>query len=152
MVTPAQLRSLSLSLPDTEEKSHFGKPDFRVRNKIFAGLTEEPRRGYFKARPELQAELSAATSGVFAAAPGGWGRSGWTYVELPSVELAVLRELIIDAWKLVAPAKLVAVYESGSASEPVARGAAAARGAVAAPRVARESGRGRARKRSSSPR
>ena len=115
MATPAQLRALSLSLPDTEEKSHFGKPDFRVRNKIFAGLTEEPRRGYFKARSGLQEELSASSSGVFAPAPGGWGRSGWTYVELPSVELSILRALIIDAWKLVAPSKLVALYEAGAA-------------------------------------
>ena len=25
-------------MPETEEKSHFGKPDFRVKNKIFAGI------------------------------------------------------------------------------------------------------------------
>jgi len=150
MVTTAQLRALSLSLPDTEEKSHFGKPDFRVRNKIFAGLSEEPRRGYFKARPELQVELSASSSGVFSAAPGGWGRSGWTYVDLPRVQLALLRELIVEAWTLVAPAKLVAAYQSGSASQPVAGGSAAERGAVAAPRVAREAEKGRARKRSPS--
>jgi predicted DNA-binding protein (MmcQ/YjbR family) len=117
MVTPAQLRSLCLSMPGAEEKSHFGKADFRVKNKIFAGLTDTPGRGYFKARPELQEELLAARSAVFEAAQGAWGRSGWTYVELPKVELAVLRELVADAWRLVAPAKLVAAQQLAGEGE-----------------------------------
>jgi hypothetical protein len=37
-VTPTQPRQLALALPESEEKSHFEQPDFRVRNKIFAGL------------------------------------------------------------------------------------------------------------------
>ena len=119
MVTSSQFRALALSLPGAEEKSHFGKPDFRVRNKIFAGLTEQPQRGYFKARPELQDELAASAAGVFAPAQGGWGKSGWTYVELPKVELALLRELLADAWKLIAPAKLVAAHEGEEASSAV---------------------------------
>jgi predicted DNA-binding protein (MmcQ/YjbR family) len=148
MATPAQLRALSLSLPDTEEKSHFGKADFRVRNKIFAGFSEEPRRGYFKARPELQEELAAASSSAFAPAPGGWGKSGWTYVELPKVELTVLRELIIDAWKLVAPAKLVAAYESGSAPKPAGRSAAVPARASSTGMSARPRTRSRAKRES----
>src|SRR5262245_63524955 len=104
MVTRAQLRALCLSMPGAEEKSHIGKPDFRVNNKIFAGLTETAGRGYFKARAELREELAASRSGAFAPAQGAWGRSGWTYVELSKVELETLRELIADAWKLVAPA------------------------------------------------
>src|SRR5262245_4230919 len=126
MATPAQLRSLCLSMPGAEEKSHFGKPDFRVKNKIFAGLTETPGRGYFKARPELREELFAARPGVFEPAQGGWGRSGWTYVALPKVELSVLREVIADAWRLVAPAKLVAA-QPAPGGEPGARAAPAQR-------------------------
>ena len=118
MVTRARFRSVCLSMPEAEEKAHFGKPDFRVNNKIFAGLTHEPQlsggdtpqpeRGYFKARPELREELLALGSGAFTPAQGAWGRSGWTYVELPQVKLGVLREVIYEAWRLVAPAKLVA--------------------------------------------
>lgn len=112
MASPAHLRKLALALPETEEKSHFGRPDFRVRNKIFAGLTEVVGRGYVKARPELQELMVAAYGDVFSAAAGAWGRSGWTYVELDGVDVGALRELVVDAWKLVAPAKLVAAYEA----------------------------------------
>jgi len=110
------MRAIALSLPEAEEKSHFGKPDFRVKNKIFAGLTEETTKAYIKARPELQALLLASSSGAFSPATGAWGRQGWTYIELPKVDSALLREIVTDAWKLVAPARLVA----GSALEPKA--------------------------------
>lgn len=36
MVTADEVRSLALSLPGAEEHEHWGKPSFRVRNKIFA--------------------------------------------------------------------------------------------------------------------
>jgi predicted DNA-binding protein (MmcQ/YjbR family) len=119
MVTTSQFRALALALPGAEEKSHFGKADFRVQNKIFAGLAPckrptpeaEEERGYFKARPELHEELSGAAA--FTPAEGAWGRSGWTYVELPQVELALLRELLLESWKLVAPARLVAARAAG---------------------------------------
>ena len=114
MVTAAQFRALCLSLPSAEEKSHFGKPDFRVANKIFAGLTEDPQRGYFKARAELLEELLATPAGPFTAAPGAWGQRGWTYVALPDVGLPLLREVIGDSWRLVAPARLVASSQPGS--------------------------------------
>src|SRR5688572_5280905 len=118
MVTAAQFRTLCLSLPGAEEKSHFGKADFRVANKIFAGFSEDPRRGYFKARAELREELLAAPSSPFAAAQGAWGQHGWTYVALPKVRLPLLRELVGDAWRLVAPKRMAAsVAAAGEATE-----------------------------------
>ena len=35
MVSIAIARQSALSLPEVEEKSHFLRPDFRIRNKIF---------------------------------------------------------------------------------------------------------------------
>jgi predicted DNA-binding protein (MmcQ/YjbR family) len=57
--TSARFRTLALSLPEVEEKSHFGKPDFRVKNKIFAGFNAEGR-AYVKLRPEQQDMLTSA--------------------------------------------------------------------------------------------
>ena len=37
-MTEADARRLALSMPEAEEKSHFGKADFRVRNRIFMSL------------------------------------------------------------------------------------------------------------------
>jgi hypothetical protein len=35
---PADFRRLALKLPQTEERSHMNRPDFRVAGKIFATL------------------------------------------------------------------------------------------------------------------
>ncbi|MCA0432023.1 MAG: MmcQ/YjbR family DNA-binding protein [Proteobacteria bacterium] len=37
-MTSARFREMALAFPEAEEKSHFGKPDFRVKNRIFAGF------------------------------------------------------------------------------------------------------------------
>ncbi|KRF20055.1 hypothetical protein ASG93_31665 [Paenibacillus sp. Soil787] len=36
MVTADEIRSIALSLPETEEHDHWEKPSFRVRSKIYA--------------------------------------------------------------------------------------------------------------------
>lgn len=43
MVTIAEARKAVLSLPGVEEKSHFDKPDFRVKNKIFAVIHSDKK-------------------------------------------------------------------------------------------------------------
>ena len=45
-----------LARPVAEEKSHFGKPDFRVRDKIFAGFNDKGM-AYVKLSPEQQEML-----------------------------------------------------------------------------------------------
>jgi hypothetical protein len=116
MVTAAQLRKLALSFPETEEKSHFEQPDFRVRNKIFAGLSRDGSRGTLKLSPEVQAAALQTHPGAFAPAEGAWGRSGWTYVRLGDVDAATLRELVGEAWRLTAPKRLAAKHPSGAAT------------------------------------
>ena len=107
MITAAQFRKLALALPEVEEKSHFEQPDFRVRNKIFAGLSQDERQGTLKLTPELQAMVMSAEPDVFVPAAGAWGRKGWTRIVLGNAELPGLRELIAEAYRLVAPRSLV---------------------------------------------
>jgi hypothetical protein len=76
MATAAQFRKLALALPEVEEKSHFGKPDFRVRNKIFAGLSADGVRANLKIISKVQAALVHGRPETFSFAPGAWGRSG----------------------------------------------------------------------------
>jgi hypothetical protein len=116
-VTAGQWRKLVLSMPESEEKSHFDQPDFRVRNKIFAGLYQDETRGVLKLPPELQSMLLDSKPDVFLPAAGAWGRSGWTYVVLAGAELGMLRELVPEAWRLVAPKRLVAASAGASAAQ-----------------------------------
>jgi hypothetical protein len=84
------MREIALALPEANEKSHFGKPDFRVGDKIFAGLSEQGV-GYVKLTPELQAGLIGSRPEAFFAARGAWGLKGWTHLRLAQVTRAELK-------------------------------------------------------------
>lgn len=104
-------RALALALPDAEEKSHFGKADFRVRTKIFAGFSGKGM-AYVKLKPEEQEMLCAAEPGVVVAHEGHWGRQGWTFIDHNKADEALLKSALTMAWKGVAPKKLVAGFIS----------------------------------------
>ena len=121
MVSPAQMRKIVATLPETEEKSHFDHPDFRVGNKIFAGLTADEKRATLKLTPESQALLMSARPEAFQPAAGAWGRSGWTYVVLSQVQTAELRELLVEAFGLVAPKRLATAHATANAKPKIAK-------------------------------
>jgi hypothetical protein len=114
MVTREEFAAFALALPDATPGSHFGQPDFRVRGKIFCGLDRTAQRASLKMRREVQALLLDSRPRTFVAAAGAWGESGWTYVELAQVQKDELRELVTDAWRLIAPARLAARLEEGA--------------------------------------
>jgi hypothetical protein len=97
-------RALALALPQVEEKSHFGKADFRVKNKIFAGFTGDGA-AYVKLTPDQQEMICAAES-VVSPIEGGWGRQGWTQIDHAQADEALLQSLLLTAWRNVAPKSL----------------------------------------------
>ncbi len=104
-MTAAEFRRLALALPEAEEKSHFGKADFRVRNKIFASLPDAAT-GVIKLTPELQEMMIAAEPSIFRAVKGGWGRQGWTQIALGKIDTKTLASALRTAWRNVAPKSL----------------------------------------------
>jgi hypothetical protein len=112
MATAAQMRKLALALADTEEKSHFGQPDFRVRGKIFAGLSRDEKRGALKLTPEMQAAVIDSSPGRYFPAAGAWGGKGWTHVTLSRAPVAELAHLLTAAWRLTAPRRLIDAAEA----------------------------------------
>jgi len=98
-------RRLALALPESQEKSHFGKADFRVKNKIFATLKDE-KSGVIKLRPEQQEIMTAAEPKIFTALKGGWGDQGWTQISLAAVDEITLKSALLAAWRNVAPKSL----------------------------------------------
>lgn len=98
-ITAATVRGMALALPETVEGSHFDHPDFRVRNKVFAGMPKDERSINLKTTPANLDALISADPETFRNAWGG----RWVGVRLDRVKLPVLRELIADAWRLTAP-------------------------------------------------
>lgn len=110
MITIEAARKLLLSLPETEERSHFERPDFRVKNKIFASLHEDKNYVMAKLTPIDQSVFCAFDNTVIFPVPGGWGRQGCTFLNLKKIKKSMFMDAITTAWKTTAPKKLVAQY------------------------------------------
>ena len=106
---------MASSLPEVEEVLTWGTDvTFRVRKKIFAIGGEGSEGVSIKATIERQADLLALDSETFKSS-AYVGRFGWVTVRLDRVDEALLRRLIKDAWRSVAPKRLL----SGSVPEDV---------------------------------
>ena len=109
-VTVAEMRRLALALPEAVEIETWGHPTFRVRKKMFASCatddTPDPT-ATFKATLEEQAELLAADPDTYGV-PAYVGHAGWVQVRLDAIDADVLREHLTDAWRSVAPKRVVA--------------------------------------------
>lgn len=103
-MTADDFRALALAVAGAEEKSHFGKPDFRCRGKIFASLGPEPGLATLKLLPEEQEMLLSAEPGLARPAAGAWGRQGWTRLDLGKADRATLADLVARAARNVAQA------------------------------------------------
>lgn len=110
MVSIDTARQLALSLPEAEEKSHFERPDFRVKNKIFASLHEDKACMMVKLSVMDQSVFCAFDKTIIYPVPGGWGKKGATLVNLKKVKKSMLLDALTTAWKTVAPSKLVSKY------------------------------------------
>ncbi len=119
---PAQpltrLRNLCLALPEAHEVVSHGEPTFRVRNKMFAMFADAANHHgngrnavWLKAAPGNQALLLRAAPMRFFVPPYV-GPSGWVGVYLDGdVDWAELADLLRDAYRLVAPRRLLATLD-----------------------------------------
>jgi hypothetical protein len=101
-MTKDDLQRLALALPGVEEKSHFEKADFRVKNKIFVSLKDDAT-GVVKLTLEDQRVMVDAEPKIFQPIPGGWGRKGWTKIVLANADEVTLKSALKTAWRTVAP-------------------------------------------------
>lgn len=111
--TAEEVRRFALSLPEAHESSHFGRPDIRVRNKIFATLPDGGRTVNLKATPLDLDLLVGSDPETFRDAWGG----RWVGIELARVSADRLRELILDAYCLAAPKRLAAAARTEFSTE-----------------------------------
>jgi hypothetical protein len=117
MVTADELRQLVRALPEAEERETWGHPTFRVRDKLFAAMSDDGRQASVKATKQEQAALVAAAPETFGI-PAYVGRHGWVSIQLATSDPAEVRELLVEAWRLTAPKRLVTAYDAGPGAWP----------------------------------
>ena len=113
MVSIETVRQLALAFPETDEHPHFERRAFRVKKKIFATLSEKNMTVSLKLTLVDQSVFCGFDNTVMYPVPGGWGRMGFTFVNLKKVKKAMFKDALTTAYCTVAPKKLAEQYTSG---------------------------------------
>jgi len=106
MVSIETVRQLALSFPETDEHPHFERRAFRVKKKIFATLSEKDMTVSLKLTLIDQSVFCTFDSSVIYPVPGGWGKMGFTFVNLKKVKKAMFKDALTVAYCTTAPPKL----------------------------------------------
>ncbi|MBC7451476.1 MAG: MmcQ/YjbR family DNA-binding protein [Cytophagales bacterium] len=112
MVTNAAFKKLALSFSESEELPHFENISFRVKKKIFVTLSEKDRRACLKLPLIEQSVFSSFDPSVIYPVPNKWGKQGWTFAELKTIQKEMLMDALKVAYCTVAPKKLSEKYRT----------------------------------------
>ena len=113
MATEDDVRSIALSLPATTEKPSYGTPGFRVKDKLFARIREEGDVLvlWCESLDEKEALIASNPDTFFTTAH--YDGYAMVLVRLREVDEQELAELLTDAWRVRAPARLVDQFDDG---------------------------------------
>lgn len=110
MVSIPTARKLALAFEAVEEKPHFEKTSFRVKNKIFATLDKKKQQLTLRLSEVDQSVFSDYNRAVVYPVQGGWGKQGWTIIELKKVPRGLFTDALTTAYCTVAPKNLARLY------------------------------------------
>jgi len=118
----ARVRRICLALPETTEKEAWGAPTFRVRDKLFAMYVNNHHNDgrialWLKAPPGVQEQLVASAPDLFFVPPYV-GPQGWIGLHLNQNDDASVTNCVREAYRLVAPKKLLALLQPAEPQSP----------------------------------
>lgn len=109
MVTVAQVRELAQSLPRSYEVLVRDRIKFRVGQIVFLSFSPDETLMGFGYPKEERAALVASDPAKFLMPIPSDERFNWVRVRLAAIDEAEMRELVIEAWRMVVPKKISAL-------------------------------------------
>lgn len=97
MITAARFRKLALSYEGALEVPHMDRAAFRTKRRIFATLPPGAESANLLLDRDLQDAICGELPRAFAPVAGGWGRMGYTTVDLRVVREADLVRALTEA-------------------------------------------------------
>ena len=110
-VTIDDARAIAATLPRSYEALVRDSMRFRVGQMVYASFNADETIMGFGFPKEEREGLVASDPDKFLLPRQSLMRYRWVCVRLEAIDLDELRELLIDAWRMVVPKKVAAAYE-----------------------------------------
>jgi len=111
MVTIEQVRAFAMTLPGTYETLVRDRVKFRVGRYVYIAFSrDETEMGFGFPKAEREAIVRSEPDKFFMPGRGDL-RYHWLEVWMSAIDEAEMRELVLDAWRMAAPKRVVAEFE-----------------------------------------
>lgn len=108
VVTLDDVRPLALSLPRSYEAVVRGRVKFRVGRIVYLAFSRDETVMGFAFPKEWREVLVGSDPGKFLMPGRGDLRYNWVEVRLAALDADEMRELVVDAWRMVVPKRVAA--------------------------------------------
>lgn len=113
MVDVEEIRRCAMALPRTEEHLIRDRVKFRVGKIVYVALSRDETTMGFAFPKAGRAALIAAEPAKFFPPVRSDERFNWVCGWLAAIDAAEMRELVVDAWRMVVPNRLAASHLGG---------------------------------------
>jgi hypothetical protein len=110
MVTIEDVRELAVALPRTEEALVRDRVKFRVGRIVYLAFSRDETLMGFAFPKEEREALIASEPEKFMMPKRSDQRYNWIVVRLAAIDAVEMREIVLDAWRMVVPKRVAAAY------------------------------------------
>jgi hypothetical protein len=111
MVTVDEVRSFAMGLPRTTEALVRDRVKFRVGRIVYIAFSRDETVMGFAFPREERAALVETEPDKFMMPSRSDLRYNWVDVRMAAIDAKEMRELVLDAWRMVVPKRVVAAHE-----------------------------------------
>jgi hypothetical protein len=111
VVTVDDVRALAVTLPRTTEALVHDRVKFRVGQIVYLGFSRDETEMGFAFPKEERDALVDTDPDKFMLPRQSDLRFNWVLVRLAAIDAVEMRELVIDAWRMVVPKRVAAAYD-----------------------------------------
>ena len=120
MVTVEEVRAFASLLPRTTEVLIYDRVKFRVGQIVYVAFSRDETEMGFAFPKEEREMLVESEPDKFLMPTGGDLRWNWVIARMDALDAEEMRELVLDAWRMVVPKKVAATVPEPRAIWPVA--------------------------------
>lgn len=107
-----EVRAMALALPQVEEGTSYDTPAFRIRKRLIARLHEDGDALVIRVDGLEREALLATEPDRFFVTPHYEG-TNWVLARLDAADPEELAELLAEAWRRLAPRRIVEAFDAG---------------------------------------